>query len=173
MVKHRGGRRKRGAHGRHFAVIKAEQSLPLSNIAAGAISTAAGPTLTQDFEVISTDMLVSYEDHTAGEGPIEFGLAQAELSGTEIQEAVDAQPTSESDIPAIEHARRKVRTYGYLSGAQISEVANDGKHIRKKMYVNVPAGKAMPDLWVINRSISLFTTGTVVKAHIKYYGFWK
>ncbi len=130
--------------------------------------TALGTT---KYRVVSMDLLWTIRDHTAGEGPIEVGIANGDLSNTEIGEALDANPTSPSDIVTIERTRRPVRIAGLFPGLLTEEALNDGKVIRTKLRTILDTGIELI-AWVRNDSGAMLTTGTVVGIHGTVYGYW-
>ncbi len=121
----------------------------------------------------SADLNVSLRGGTAGEGPLEVGIASPDLTVTEVEEALEAQPTSQYDVPAIEHARRPVKTIGILPGLATNETLNDGKSIRVRLPMMLPAGKNIPQVWVMNRSGGALTGNQIIAIKAKYYGNWK
>ncbi len=137
-----------------------------------AILTQALQTLTQDFDIYGVKASVTFTGATAGEGPIEVGWNQSELTGVQIVANRDAAPTSQWDVLANEQSKRKVRVFGSSSG-QANDSLNDGKVIWKKMFLRVPSGKALCDIYVINRSGATLTTGQVVRAQGHVVGRWK
>jgi len=128
-------------------------------------------TLTQDFDVVGVKAAVSFTGVTAGEGPIEAGWNQAELTGAQVIEQRDASPTSQWDVLANEQSKRKVRMFGTSSG--LNDSLNDGKPIWRKMFLRVPAGKTLCDLYVLNRSGATLTTGQVAHFQGAVVGYWK
>ncbi len=169
--KTRGSRR--GRKHTHFQVLPVDETLVLSTLADNGISTAAMQVLTQDYDIISADIICDITGLTEGDGPIEVGWAQSELTGAEILEYLDAAPTSQVDVPAIEHAKRRVRSLGSFSGSVGAESLNDGKAIRSRMFIHVPDGEELADFWVVNRSGSPLTTGAEVHFQGKLFGNWK
>ncbi len=149
-----------------------DHSIALGTSAADAILTQALQTLTQDFDVYGVRAMVSFTDATAGEGPIEAGWNQSELTGVQILANRDAAPTSQWDVLANEQSKRKVRVFGTSSGAG-NDSLNDGKYVWKRMFLRVPSGKALADLYVINRSGAQLTTGQVVHFQGHVVGVWK
>ncbi len=121
--------RKKGARrfNKNFFVHKDSPQNGLATLASDAVKLSTAPTLNQDVLIHSVDTIQSMRDLTVGEGPIEFGVAEASLTVTEIAEALDAAPTHSNDIPAVEHAKRKVRTIGFFSGVTVEEKFNEGR----------------------------------------------
>ncbi len=167
---------KRGRRGRStkFVVLNNDPTITVGTLADATVKRQDSIlTLAQDFHCVSMDIDAQMVAHTAGEGASYFGVAQGELTVTEIKEAVEAQPLHEFDIPAIEHAARKVRLVGGFSGEVADEeLAKEGT-VRVKLNWRVPSGKNLPVVFLLNRSSEPWTTGTLIKNQLKYYGYWK
>ncbi len=169
MAKHKGKRRRRNTK---FQVLTVDQIVSLgalvsSGILSGAI-TSLGVTR---YTVLSTDLLWAMDDITAGEGPITVGIANGDLSNTEISEMLDANPTSQSDIIARERLRRPVRQSGVFAGFDTHETLNDGKFIRTKLRTSLNEGVELV-IWARNKSGVTLTAGAVVRVTGKIYGYW-
>ncbi len=86
-----------------FQVLNIEQNLSLGTL--GALTTIAA-SLTNfgetKFRVVACDIFWGLDDVTSGEGPIAIGIHNNDLNVTEINECLDAKPTSSSDIVARE-----------------------------------------------------------------------
>ncbi len=156
-----------------FFVIKDEPQISLTTLGSDTVKLATAPTLSQDVRTQSIDVSATLRGLTENEGPIEFGIADSALTVTEIAEALDANPAHESDVPAIEQARRKVRVIGIFAGEFSNEVFNDGKYKRTKLNWFTPAQISFPNLWVRNRSGAALTTGATLEFGAKYYNNWK
>ncbi len=165
-AKRRGGRR------RPLQPIKFSVSVPLSTLADVTVITGPTVTLQQDFHVISTHMTIALKGLTAGEGPLDVGLAAGLYSVTEIAEAIDASPTSQFG-PEMERSQRKVRHYGTFPGNETEEVLNDGEKIARRMFLRGPGGTDLADCWVRNNSGATLTTGAVVEFTGVHWGRWK
>ena len=170
MAKHQG---RSNARKRNFTALKASLSLALSTLGDDTIISIAGPTLTQKFDVVSTELTVALRGGTAGEGPIDYGLNQSGLTTTEVLECLDASPTSQIDVPAIEFVKRKVRLYGIFAGILTEETVNEGNPVRKRMWMPVPDGDPMPEVWFRNRSGAALTGGQIMEIQATYFGYWK
>lgn len=164
--------RKSAKHGRlkrkPVTIWPIDEAISLGTSADNVILTSALQTLTQDIEVYGVDLEVHVQGMADDDGPVDCGWAREELTGAEIVENRDAQPTSEHDIPATEHVKRKVRSLGMLTAEEPRL-----KKKRSRMFLRIPAGKAIADVWVINRSGSNFTAGATVHFQGHAYGRWK
>ncbi len=169
--------RKRHGRGRRAALVplKFTISVNLSTLAANAAilaDTVAG--LLQDFDVVSTDLTAVLRNHTAGEGPIDFGLNAQQYDAAEVVEALDASPLSQYGT-AQERSNRRVRHYGTFSGSQTEEEVNDGEPIRRKMFLRAVGGTSTPvaQVWIRNLSGATLTTGSSVSVQGTHWGRWK
>ncbi len=130
------------------------------------------PAIQQDFDIITTHLLVAMREHTAGEGPVEFGMAASDYTTTEVVECLDATPLRNSGVE-MERSRRKVRTYGQISGAAADEVPNDGLPIKRRMFLRIAAGMTTGNFFAVNRSGSALTTGSILEITGVHWGRWK
>ncbi len=171
MAKH--GRR---GTSKNFAVIPQDPIIDLGTLADDTVILGSQLTLTQDLYYKSCDVEISIRNQVPGEGPIVVGLADPELSVVEIEEAVDAVPTSQHDFPAIEHAKRPVRVIGSFPSITADELLSQGRYRKRvRLGMNVPAGKPLPTFFAYNRSGAALadTNGAIVMINAKHYGTWK
>ncbi len=154
------------------------QALPISaTLALGALADQAAITgnltaLTDDFWVQSADLTFALSDGTPGQGPLQFGLNNGDLSPAEIVAAVNARPLHRADIINRELARRPVRRVGMISGETDGEVFNDGvtKRITVKMYL---AEGVELEFFLINESGAVLTAGAFLSVYGTIYGEWR
>lgn len=80
-------------------------------------STGVGSDIQQDGVVVSArffGLMTSdpggIEDHAT----VVHGYSQSELTAAEIEEALEATPTGQKDVPAVEHAGRYARVLGKM-----------------------------------------------------------
>ncbi len=144
--------------------LRASEELALATLGSG--SVVAGnfdSSVDSKTFLISADLVVSLEGHTAGEGPITVGVAHADYSSTEIGEwFAGTGGWSDADLVAREVARRKIREIGTFDGAGTSEVLNDGKSIKVRLGFNIEDGQTL-QMWAFNGSGATLTTGTVLE----------
>ncbi len=167
-------RRKRNRRG-SLVPLKFNMSVTLGALVDNiAVEQVTVDSLEQDFDIVSTDLLASIRNHTAAEGPLDFGLAQQGYTVTEIVECLDASPLSQYG-PEMERSRRKVRVYGRFDGQSTEEEVNDGEPIRKKMFLKAFGHStfAAASVWVVNRSGATLTTGTILEVQGTHWGRWK
>jgi len=163
--------RKRG-HGGRFQAIPFNANTALSTLADGTVLTTVLTALVQDFFAVSADVSVSFRGRTDTEGPLQFGFANSDLSLVEIGEALDASPSSESDIIARERIRRPVRRIGRVSPALADQSWNDGNPKRVQLRFNL-ANSLEVNGWVRNQSGANLTTGAIIEWQGTIYGYWR
>lgn len=155
-----------------FVVLNDDPVVSLSTLADLTVKEASGLTLVQGVYVNSVDIIPALRDLTPGEGPIVVTLSDGPLTVTEIKECLEANPLFQGDVPATEHAKRRVRIVGQFSGELASEIMNDGKFIRVPIRWHCPPAGSLPVLGAYNKSGGTLTTGAEVSAQIKYYCNW-
>ncbi len=129
--------------------------------------------LTQDFHLVSVDVVAQLVGLTPGEGPILLGWADNDLSATEVEESIDAVPVSQSDYINIERSRRPVRSIASFQGELADEVLNDGKAFRVKVNRTFHHDQSDFSFFVMQQSGGSLTTGAAVILNCKFYGYWK
>ncbi len=165
-------KRRRASKGR-TVYLPFDKTIVLSTGADNAVQVQALQTLAQDFEVYGIRAMITSAGTTAGEAPIEIGWCQSQLTGAEIVEQRDAAPTSQWDVTANEQSKRKVRVFGTTSGLAGGDSLNNGKYIWRRMFLRVPAGQVVADLWEINRSGAQLTTGQSIHFQGDIVGRWR
>ncbi len=134
---------------------------------------AAGQALEQDFDIISTDLVLSLRDMTDTEGPLDAGLAGEDYTVGEIGECLNANPLR-SQGTEYEKSNRKVRTFVLFSGSGTDRVPEGTPGpIRRKMFLRAPAGQVPANVWIRNRSGGSLTTGGFLEVSGTYWGRWK
>ena len=111
------------------------------------------------------------EGMTPGEGPIEVGLYDSDLSVTEVKEALNASPTNRSAIVEREKARRPVRNSGTFRVANAEEVLNDGRPIYTRVLMK-HSQSANLNFFAYNKSGGTLAAGSVLHVSGKLFGGW-
>ncbi len=167
-------RKRRGRRNSTFFQSRDTVGLALGTLANLIVVKATPPTMDQDILVHSVKLNAMLRGFTVGEGPLMIGVAQDILTVTEIKEALDASPSSQYDVPAVEQAGRKVRILGIFDGVEVNERLNDGKAVTARLNWKIPDDQNLPSIWVMNMdSASSLTTGAVVQSQITYNCSWK
>lgn len=165
-------RHKKYRRNSNFQAITVDVNLVLSTLAdAGVIKAQLSALGVTRFKVVSADLMWTIGGLTALEGPIVVGITSSDLSAAEVKESLDANPTSQSDIIAIEQGKRPVRRSGVFHGLNTDEVLNNGRPIRTKMVTILDEGKEL-EAWARNTSGATLTTGATVHCFGTMYGYW-
>lgn len=120
-----------------------------------------------DEEAFLTSIEATYtlEGHTAGEGPIMFGLAHSDYSDAEIEEYIETTTSwQRGDLVAQEKTRRRIYIIGTFAGDAVTEKFNDGKPVKTKLKLPV-ISSARLSLWAYNLDANVLTTGSQVLAN--------
>ncbi len=169
MTKHKGRRRRT----RNFQTWNVNVEVSASTLADGVAVAATLLNLSQDVYLVSGDFRASIRGAAANEKPVTCGVANGDLSVTEIAEKLDAAPSSQSAIIELERQRRPVRKIGtFGDGPLVAETLNDGKSIRVKLGFAI-ANSTNLDFWLRNQSGATLTTGMILELQGEVYGYWK
>ncbi len=160
-------------------IIKETQSLALGALAAAAALSVAGPSITDSFRIIKSEIFATIEGLTAGQGNnLVFGIANNDLTDAEIAESfVTDGPVNRADRDKAEEAGRFTRL---LSGA--SQMA-DSDTIRH--FLNAEGGPLVEktirwtfvkgvgwQFFIFNNDGSALTTGSTLRILAVHYGVW-
>ncbi len=115
-----------------------------------------------EYTVASAEYTHGITGLTAGEGPVQIGLAHSDYSVTEIKECLEAQASiSLGDKVAQEQANRLVRVLGRVSAAEPN--LNNGSPIKTKLNWKMTIGDQLV-LFAYNDNSSPLTTGAIQNA---------
>ncbi len=144
MAKHRSG----GKNRRNFVAAPINSSVSLSTLGNNTvISVDLVSSLVEDMYIMSVDLAWSIRGLTAGETPLQVGLAHGDYSVTEVLENLDASSLDPDDKIDQERVRRLVRRVGVFNETGATDMPlNDGKEIRTKVKFTVGDGKSF-DAW--------------------------
>ncbi len=164
--------RRKQSRRKNFVAIPVNQSITLDTLLNSTVIKASlSGVPTEDLFVISSDLSITVRSLTAGEGPLEVGLAHSDLSVTEILENLDVSFLNPDNIIAKEQARRPVRRIGVLNGLTSEESLNHGNQTRTPIKFSI--GEVGLDCWVVNRSGATLTTGAIVQFFGTLYCKWQ
>ncbi len=171
MGKHKGGR--------NFVSAKTSSELALSTLAVNTVLATDLAAMEDDLYYISALIKGhSMAGRTVGEVPIIWGLADGDLSVTEIKECIDARGVegfSRNDTIELEQARRKVRVIGTFSGDGVAEAWNDGQPRKVKIgfavnRLNTAGNPNALKVWYMNQSAANpLTTGIITRLDCELY----
>ncbi len=145
----------------------------------GAVDVAGGPSLTEDFRLLKSEVTCSIRGLTGpqGEGLL-LGIANGELTSAEIAECLSVNgPVDRNDRLAIEKAERFCKIFGATG-------PNKGDGSTTQTFYGIDGGPLMevkprwtfsdPEAWnwfIYNNGLVL-TTGSTYQLLITNYGVW-
>ncbi len=141
-----------------------EDSGDLGTLATKTAIVASFDEVVDDATRVSTIVATwAMEAMTAGDGPLEVGVAHGDYTLAEIEEYIENTGSwNESDkVQSREVARRLIRSVGIVSADEPR--LNDGKPVRTKLNWLLNEGQTL-DLWVYNYGAAL-TTGAVLNVN--------
>ncbi len=115
------------------------------------------------YRIMSTNVLWTMKNLTAGEGPIHVGYAHGDYTVTEIKEAIEsASSISIGNMVEQERGQRRVRLVGSFSGEVGEEALNEGRKIRTKLNWLIPIGTNFNMFAYNDSGVNPLTTGAIV-----------
>ncbi len=154
---------------RRLRVIRVNTKILLSTLADKTMITGdLIGSVAEEVFILSADLMVSMTGHTAGEGPLQVGIAHGDYTVTELKEWFESTDVLNGDKIEEEESRRLSRDIGVLSGVGTDEAMNDGKPRRVKMKFRVSDGESLNG-WVYNNAGGALSTGTGVTITGKIY----
>ncbi len=152
----------------------------LGNLTALLIGTKLANTVS--FRMLKSQLTAVITSLTAGNGEgfgLMLGLAQGDLTVTQIKEAIEAQgPINPSDVPAKEHSKRAVWLLGSMErldpadteGWMVDNVTN-ARRIEPKPRWTFTEGVGW-NWFVWNSGASALTTGSTIDITATNFGVW-
>lgn len=140
-------------------------ALAADDVVAGAVTNVA----IDKNRVTSIEWTWSLDGLTAGEGPVQCGVAYGDYTAAEIEESLEAGGSYDlGDKIAQEQANRWVRAIGTLSAEEPR--LNDGRPVKTRLNWLVAIGDAL-QVWVLNEEATVLTTGAElhVVGHMNVY----
>lgn len=151
-------------------IIRDTDLITLGALASNAVVKQSNAlAIEDDFRIIKLEVLPNVELMTAGEGQVVFGIADDELTVTEIAEALVVDgPVDRNDRVKDEQASRPVWALCQMNNP--NEMPNNGMPIEKTLRwtFSNPEGWAF---FAFNVGATL-TTGGVIRFQAKFYGVW-
>ncbi len=167
-------RKKRRRYNPNFRAVPIQSSVALGTLGAGVLIGADLLAASDsDFYAISIDLSWSINGLTAGEGPIEVGLAHGDYTDAEVEAYIEeSAQLTRGNLIAKEVMSRKVRTVGtFAPGATTEAVLQNGMKVRTKLGWQVTTGETIR-VWARNPTSGALTTGAAVSAIGKFYIRW-
>lgn len=161
------GRRRGGAR----RMSKYIRGVVDEDAAVGALATQVvilspfSETVSETMRVSSVVATWALEGHTAGEGPLIFGVSHSDYTAAEVQEYLDVVDSwAVSDLIAQEVSRRKIRVVGSFDGNAVSEKFNDGRPVKTKLNWRLATNQTL-EIFILNKDDDQLTTGSAVIAN--------
>ncbi len=165
MAKHKGKSR--------IAVINVNEVITLGALASGVVISTETDVFEREFWAVSTDINWTMKAHTAGEGPIEVGVAHGDYTVAELKENLDLTGMEDpGDLVAKEQGRRLVCRSATFIGDAALETLNDGLPIRTRLQFPQVGSAPQIAFWAQNLDTDPLTTGSLISARGKIYGRW-
>lgn len=166
---------RKGRKRRPVLVAKVNAEISMQTLDAATVGEAVlvANSSSQRLWVISADLNWDWKDATAGDGPIQCGVAHGDYSVTEINEWFDSGiGLGDVDMIVQEKNSRKCRDSGTMSlvGAGTDAQLNDGNPKRTKLGFYLGSGDGLT-MWVRNGGTELITGSEVVCTGQIYYRF--
>ncbi len=160
---------------KNFQLLRTAAFHNLGALASDDVSASQlGPTLNEDYFCTSIDLNWSMVG-LAGEGPIEFGVAHADYSATEIEECLEVSVSAPNNLIEKERANRLVRVIGIFDQTTVPERINDGRPIKTKLNWRCEGdadGIGPLVVWTRSRFSGTLTGATILKWAGQLNGFW-
>ncbi len=157
-----------------FQPISISKSTALATLASetGLLTSLTTDPASEGYFTVSTDLNVSWDNPTAGEGAIDVWIADNDWTLAEIEEYVElATGFDRGDMKAQEIQRRgrSIRKVGSLT-PEDNNLA-DGNVTRTKFRHYIAEGSTL-QLMYYNAGPSALTTGSEISISGKMYGSW-
>lgn len=154
-------------------ILKNADSITVGALADGAAIKQGTPlALTEDFRLIKADIWVQLTGTVNANENIYIGIADNELSVTEIAEAIIADgPLDRNDRLVEEQATRPVWVCAATGGHGVQPFDGLTVHFEKVIRWTFSNSEGFT-LFAFNSSGAAITTGVVMKVIATYYGVW-
>ncbi len=157
-----------------FQPISVSKSFALLTLASetGILTSLTTDPASEGYYAVSTDLNVSWDSPTAGEGAIDIWITNNDWSLVEVEEYVEATTGFDrGDMRAQEIQRRgrSIRKIGSLTPE--ANNLNDGNMTRTKFRQYIAEGSTL-QLMLYNAGPAPLTTGSEISISGKLYGSW-
>ncbi len=154
-------------------ISRIRSNMQLGTLASSTLIAAATTVVSDnEYRVFSYKATWSLSDFTAGEGPINVGIAHGDYTSAEIEEWYESQNTmTRGNLVASEQGKRMCRQVGTFAGIAANETLNDGKPIRTKLNWAVPDGSTLA-IWAYNAGNGTLTTSAELNTSGQIFAKW-
>ncbi len=160
-------RKRRSRRNAGYRYLPVDETLPVGNLATKVvIADDLNTVVDQDTWLMSAALTWGAEGFTAGEGPIQVGLAHGDYTAAEIEECLESLASwDQGDKIANERRRRKVRIAGsidWFDGA--TGVLAHGRIVKTKLGFMLEIGETLKT-WAYNPTTGTIATGGQILAN--------
>ncbi len=113
-----------------------------------------------------------YHSKNTNEGPVLYGLCMGGISGTEIKDAIEADPQHMDDVPKIESTNREVFPIGLIPRDATSLIDWDVKFRTLRWPWKRFSEVQGLNFWMYNTSSSALTQGGIANMRVVMVGRW-
>ncbi len=152
-----------------------QSAIALGTLAAGALLSSSGPAMTRGGKIISATLQGGLRGITEGEGPIMWGIAQADLSDAEIEEFLELEgPLAPSQVTESEIASRgrRIRVLGTVGIGHSSCVINMHNHKMSGLRFSEASETTNGWKWWVYNLGAALTTGSTLELFAKLFTQW-
>lgn len=154
-------------------VIHDHVVLTASSLTTGQVTTSATKITAakeQGFRIKKVKAMMAWNGKTTLLGPAEVGVA-VDLTGAEVKEALDADPTDNRDVPAVEQGNRPVWPLWIIPAS--SEVDSNQQHEMKVVYWPYKEAEEGQAVVLYMRNLDTVTlTALIADVRLVYFGEW-
>ncbi len=164
------------------AIVRENGTMTVGTLANHAAAVLAGPGITEDFRILKSEICFHMGGLTdqEGGGGLQFGIANGELSVTEIQDCLNViGPLDRNDRSIVERAERHVKVLSYgrrdvdsTSGEVIHFDGEGGSPIITSKFRWTYSDPEGWQWFVFNNIGATVTTGAVGQLQATHYGVW-
>ncbi len=157
-----------------FQPISISKSTPLLTLASetGLLTSLTTDAASEGYWCVSTDLNLSWDSPTTGEGSIDVYLADNDWSLTEIEEYIELATgfdRGNKKSQEIQARGRTIRKVGSLTPEDNN--LNDGNVTRTKFRIYLAEGSTLA-LCFYNAGAAALTTGSEISVSGRMYGNW-
>ncbi len=135
-------------------------------LGAGKIDTAR----LNGFRTLAQRGFIQWSNSDGSGGPVMVGFCEAAMTLAELEEAIENDPQSSQDTPAIEQAGRKYYLLGYLSG--IAGQPGNFKEFATKHKASYIEGNAMNFFAYNCNTATALDASNQIKVFCEHLGVW-
>lgn len=144
-------------------------------LATGTVIKQTGQAFTNAFRVLKTHVYPFWHGYTDNQGPLIIGIADGELSATEIEECIESAVDGPGDHPATERHLRPVWLMGQLQAPPDGPPWGPTMPLEAKPRWTFPLGDGAnngPAVFAYNGGLVTLTTGGTLRLILTHWGLF-